>query len=92
MLSAPPCSPIPGAFRRRRPCSASLFTLRANTERPITVDQGTNQVLGVGSEALRRFRTRQWVTSRQTASAARPEGWDGRAAERCVSALLHRFG
>ena len=31
------------------------FTLRANTERPITVAEGTNRLLGVGPPALARF-------------------------------------
>ena len=48
------CSPTPAACRRRRrilgiPC----FTLRDNTERPITCELGTNVLLGLAPERIR---------------------------------------
>ncbi|HEX2721474.1 MAG TPA: UDP-N-acetylglucosamine 2-epimerase (non-hydrolyzing) [Gemmatimonadaceae bacterium] len=58
------------------------FTLRDNTERPITISEGTNTLvtdLGTLSELVR--------ASRRPATAPRPDGWDGRAAERVVRAL-----
>jgi UDP-N-acetylglucosamine 2-epimerase (non-hydrolysing) len=66
------------------------FTLRANTERPITVSEGTNQVLGVGPEALSRLQA--MLPDAQPRGNSVPEGWDGGAASRCATALLRRWG
>ncbi len=61
------------------------LTLRENTERPITVTQGTNQVVGHNYEEI--------VTSAFSILEGRdfkvqiPELWDGHAAERIVSVL-----
>ena len=61
------------------PCA----TLRENTERPITVSQGTNRLLGAGAlpEAVERVLTGEW------ASGTRPERWDGHTAERAAISL-----
>jgi UDP-N-acetylglucosamine 2-epimerase (non-hydrolysing) len=61
------------------------LTLRENTERPITVSQGTNCLVGNKKEAiLKGFE----LALRQTKSlTARPDKWDGRAAERVVEVL-----
>lgn len=61
-------------------------TLRANTERPITVTRGTNTLAGDDLE-------RAWgicaAALHRTAAPARPiEGWDGHAAARVVEALV----
>lgn len=60
-------------------------TLRENTERPVTIEEGTNVLAGVERGAimngLREAR-------RKAADGARvPELWDGRAGERIVAAL-----
>jgi len=68
------------------------FTLRATTERPITVTEGTNEVLGVGSGALDRFRTELESSPPLGTACAVPEGWDGSAASRCAAALSRRYG
>ena len=65
------------------------LTLRENTERPITVTQGTNKVVGrnpvriinAALEILRDARFRQTRV---------PDLWDGQAAERIIEALLER--
>lgn len=65
----------------RVPC----FTLRDTTERPVTVSQGTNRVLGLEMERIAQVPR----MLRETAVPdAPPEGWDGRAAERIVDVLL----
>lgn len=65
------------------------LTLRDNTERPITVTQGTNRV--VGREPERIMRAAREVLDSPRASA-RPAYWDGKAGERIADALLERLG
>ena len=57
------------------------FTLRANTERPITVEMGTNVLLGLdagadqrGAGAARRRRGRRRPRCRRAGTAERPSG------------------
>ena len=61
------------------------FTLRDNTERPVTVELGTNTLLGLAPERIAE------VPGLLVAASARParvpEGWDGHAAERIVEVL-----
>jgi UDP-N-acetylglucosamine 2-epimerase (non-hydrolysing) len=61
------------------------FTLRDNTERPVTVRAGTNQVLGLAPERIRE------VPGRLAGAPAKPpqppEKWDGQAAERVADVL-----
>jgi UDP-N-acetylglucosamine 2-epimerase (non-hydrolysing) len=66
------------------------FTLRANTERPITIDEGTNRLLGVGPSALADFRDA--LASLDGARPSVPEGWDGHAAERAAAVIVERLG
>ena len=66
------------------------FTLRTTTERPITVSDGTNVVLGTGPAALARFE--QLLPAAAAGPAGELEGWDGRAAVRAADALIERFG
>ena len=63
------------------------FTLRANTERPVTITEGTNRLLGLGPAALVTFRAALGELGPRPA-AQTPEGWDGRAGERAAAALV----
>jgi UDP-N-acetylglucosamine 2-epimerase (non-hydrolysing) len=63
------------------------LTLRENTERPITVSHGTNQVVGSDTDAILAGFRRAMSSG---GSAARPELWDGRTAER-IANVLCRF-
>jgi len=66
------------------------FTLRANTERPVTITEGTNRLLGTGPEALARLLAElEGVPSRR---GTVPEGWDGAAAGRVTRLLVERYG
>jgi UDP-N-acetylglucosamine 2-epimerase (non-hydrolysing) len=58
------------------------FTVRENTERPITVTEGTNQ-LTPSPEDLRRAVRRPFANS----DRRRPDGWDGGAGRRVIAAL-----
>ncbi len=62
------------------------LTLRANTERPITVTCGTNRVVGVAPDAI--FAAWREVVEGRWPTGRLPELWDGRAAGRIVRILL----
>ncbi|MBX9604813.1 MAG: UDP-N-acetylglucosamine 2-epimerase (non-hydrolyzing) [Gammaproteobacteria bacterium] len=62
------------------------LTLRANTERPVTLDEGSNQL--VGNDPARMIAAaRAALASGRSDSFRRPALWDGQAAERIVSIL-----
>lgn len=61
------------------------ITLRENTERPITVEEGTNTI--VGTDAQRIESVIHEVLSHGGKGGRVPEYWDGRAAERIVAYL-----
>ena len=56
------------------------FTLRDNTERPVTVRVGTNTLLGLRPERIAEIP--ELLGAPQDGSPQAPEKWDGRAAER----------
>jgi len=59
-------------------------TIRENTERPVTVEVGTNVLAGTKRESI----IQAYDTSREkSASARRPALWDGRASERIWQVL-----
>jgi len=62
------------------------LTIRENTERPITVTQGTNELMGTSSEkilsAFERIMNHEWKLGQK------PKFWDGRAAERITALIL----
>jgi UDP-N-acetylglucosamine 2-epimerase (non-hydrolysing) len=66
------------------------LTLRENTERPVTITEGTNRLVGTDPAAIARAAAEALEAA--PAPARWPELWDGRAAERIVDALsgLHR--
>jgi UDP-N-acetylglucosamine 2-epimerase (non-hydrolysing) len=63
------------------------FTLRANTERPVTVTSGTNTLLGLDPAAIARIPA--LLEEREGAQQPEPPPfWDGRAAQRIAEAIL----
>ena len=58
------------------------FTLRPNTERPVTISEGTNQLV----QDLDRLPALV-ASAQRPQSPKRPEGWDGRAGERVIRAI-----
>jgi UDP-N-acetylglucosamine 2-epimerase (non-hydrolysing) len=61
------------------------FTVRDNTERPITITEGTNQLVRDPARLPELV-----AAARRPETTRRPEGWDGRAGERIVEALRRR--
>jgi UDP-N-acetylglucosamine 2-epimerase (non-hydrolysing) len=61
------------------------FTLRANTERPVTVRAGTNTVLGLDPAAITEIPERLAGDARERPDA--PPLWDGRASERVADVI-----
>jgi UDP-N-acetylglucosamine 2-epimerase (non-hydrolysing) len=62
------------------------YTLRANTERPITISRGTNVLLGDDPSRLRQVR----LSRRPPTPCAIPL-WDGHAAARAADAIIAEF-
>ena len=61
------------------------LTLRDNTERPVTIEQGTNELVGTTSANI----IDGFERSRDASRAARiPELWDGRAGERIADKII----
>ena len=67
------------------------LTLRENTERPVTVVEGTNEVVGASPE---RIVAAAWrvLDGGAKEDGRCPELWDGRAAERIVNVLRTHIG
>lgn len=65
----------------------SCLTLRENTERPVTVDEGTNVVVGTARERIVAAAQAALTASIPRADLRRPALWDGAAAERIVDVL-----
>jgi UDP-N-acetylglucosamine 2-epimerase (non-hydrolysing) len=61
------------------------FTLRDNTERPVTIRAGTNTLLGLDPSGIARIRST--LGGSATLRAESPPGWDGHAAERAATVI-----
>jgi UDP-N-acetylglucosamine 2-epimerase (non-hydrolysing) len=64
------------------------LTIRENTERPVTVDIGTNHLVGTNPETI--ISTAEMVLSGKGKKWEKPPLWDGHAAERIVDILLRQ--
>lgn len=69
----------------RIPC----LTLRENTERPVTVELGTNRVVGVTTKRI--LEAFEAVMSTENIESEVPPLWDGHAAERIARVLLEEI-
>ena len=65
------------------------LTLRENTERPITAEIGTNQVVGTNVDKI--IQTYKQVIDGSWRKPQTPPLWDGRAAERIVKILFEKL-
>jgi UDP-N-acetylglucosamine 2-epimerase (non-hydrolysing) len=67
------------------------LTARPNTERPVTVTEGTNRLVASTTAAVLSAVNELLVDQERGVFQARqPEYWDGRAGERVIEALLRR--
>lgn len=62
------------------------ITVRENTERPVTVEVGTNQLIGTDLNKVEEAALK--ILSGEKKKGKIPELWDGRAAERIVEILI----
>ena len=65
------------------------LTIRENTERPVTISEGSNELVGTDPDRIRaaanQILSGNWKTPRV------PEYWDGKAAERIVAILTAKL-
>ncbi len=66
------------------------FTLRDNTERPETIEIGTNELIGTNPSAIKPALLKLFAGQWKKGNI--PELWDGRTAERIVGHLITIFG
>ena len=66
------------------------LTLRENTERPITVELGTNTIVGINTEKITRTAMAALDTPTDKGHARIPPLWDGHTADRILDALLEK--
>ncbi len=81
-----------GGIQEETTCvNVPCVTVRENTERPVTVESGTNVIAGTAKETIAAAIRRQ-LSFRNGHS--QPEKWDGQAARRVVEVLAraHRYG
>ena len=65
------------------------ITMRENTERPVTIEQGTNHLLGTDLDGA--LTTAQQILQGENKSGAIPELWDGKASERICTTLVQHL-
>jgi len=63
------------------------LTLRVNTERPVTVEQGTNRIVGNDPHVIRAEVAK--ILDGENRQGRIPDRWDGHAARRIVDVLEH---
>ncbi|HMT81063.1 MAG TPA: UDP-N-acetylglucosamine 2-epimerase (non-hydrolyzing) [Azonexus sp.] len=66
------------------------ITIRENTERPVTVDEGSNVL--AGTDPVRIVAEARKVLAGKGKQGRRPQLWDGKAAERIVAILATELG
>src|SRR5207249_4113053 len=79
-----------GGIQEETTClGVSCVTIRENTERPVTVKNGTNVIGGISAPGIRKAIARQ-LSRRHRVRV--PEKWDGQAARRIVPILANAVG
>ena len=66
-----------------------ILTLRENTERPITVEKGTNQIVGTDFELIKTYIDE--IFKNKYKNGQQIEKWDGKTAERIVNIIQEKL-
>ena len=61
------------------------ITIRKNTERPVTLSEGTNELIGLNMNKLLKYTDRAFNNDWKPAKI--PELWDGKTSQRCVKII-----
>ena len=61
------------------------LTIRENTERPVTITQGTNELVGTSEDKI--LRAFDQIMAEQWKSGQKPDLWDGGAAKRIIDII-----
>lgn len=78
-----------GGIQEETTClGVPCVTVRENTERPITVQVGTNILAGTSKEGIHRA-TRQQLESKTEGTI--PEAWDGKSAQRILEVICREI-
>jgi len=76
-----------GGIQEETTClGVSCLTLRENTERPVTVTEGTNKVIGVDPKRI--VEETRHLLSNGDIKGKVPALWDGRTGKRIVDIIL----
>ena len=65
------------------------LTLRENTERPVTITEGTNQLVGVKTENITQNAMK--ILEGKGKKGRVPEFWDGKASARIIDIIAKSF-
>jgi UDP-N-acetylglucosamine 2-epimerase (non-hydrolysing) len=78
-----------GGIQEETTClEVPCVTVRENTERPVTLEVGTNVLAGVTGEGIRKAIRRQRASK---AAGTTPKLWDGKSAVRILEVLTREF-
>jgi UDP-N-acetylglucosamine 2-epimerase (non-hydrolysing) len=78
-----------GGIQEETTClGVPCVTVRENTERPVTVESGTNVIAGTTRSGIKEAIRRQLQREFRTAA---PKNWDGQSARRIVEALIRTY-
>ncbi len=70
--------------------SIPCLTLRENTERPITIEMGTNNLVGTNPQKITRTAFEILDGRNETQNAKIPPLWDGKTAERICKVIIEK--
>ena len=80
---------LPVSMAKQRAISSLMvmdLTLRENTERPITISEGTNTLVGASGKGI--LDAYEAMRQGRSKSGRVPHLWDGKAASRVVDELI----